>query len=179
MSPFRPRRPLALLLWALALALVLKGALPMLAAAAARVQGATVAEVCPVYGVRTVALAHGRSGGQRMQRATGHALPDAAHVAGLDGAPVSDSVRPIGASLGAPAGHGPPEQRSDAAGAHAAGHCSLGASPVLAGDVPGGAAVVVQDAVGTCAAATTAASPHGDAVARWAARLRHGPPARA
>ncbi len=40
----------------LALALLAKAALPMLAAAAAGVRGVAVAEVCTVYGVRAAAL---------------------------------------------------------------------------------------------------------------------------
>lgn len=41
--------------WVFALALLLKAAVPMLAATAAQVQGKALAEVCTVYGVATVA----------------------------------------------------------------------------------------------------------------------------
>lgn len=44
-------------LWAAVFALLLKGAVPMFAAAAAHLQGVPVAEVCPVYGV-SLASAH-------------------------------------------------------------------------------------------------------------------------
>jgi hypothetical protein len=44
------------MLWAFALALLLKGAMPMLASASAHAQGKAVAEVCTVYGVALVAL---------------------------------------------------------------------------------------------------------------------------
>lgn len=42
--------------WAFALALVLKAAVPLLASASAQLQGKALAEVCTVYGVTTVAL---------------------------------------------------------------------------------------------------------------------------
>jgi hypothetical protein len=42
--------------WAFALALLLKAAVPMLASASAQMQGKTLVEVCTVYGVATVAL---------------------------------------------------------------------------------------------------------------------------
>ncbi|MCM5679917.1 hypothetical protein M8A51_10270 [Schlegelella sp. S2-27] len=40
--------------WAVAASLLLKAAVPLLAAAAAQVQGRTLVEICTVYGVRTV-----------------------------------------------------------------------------------------------------------------------------
>ena len=42
--------------WAFALALLLKAAVPMLASMSAQMQGKTLVEVCTVYGVATVAL---------------------------------------------------------------------------------------------------------------------------
>ncbi|KQU78529.1 MULTISPECIES: DUF2946 family protein [unclassified Rhizobacter] len=42
--------------WAFALALLLKAAVPMLASVSAQLQGKTLVEVCTVYGVATVAL---------------------------------------------------------------------------------------------------------------------------
>jgi hypothetical protein len=42
--------------WAFALALLLKAAVPLLAAGSAHAQGKALAEVCTVYGVATVAL---------------------------------------------------------------------------------------------------------------------------
>lgn len=42
--------------WAFALALLLKAAVPLLASASAHLQGKALAEVCTVYGVATVAL---------------------------------------------------------------------------------------------------------------------------
>ena len=51
------RRPS--LLWLLALIVLLKAAVPLLAAASARERGVSLTEVCSVYGVRTVALEQG------------------------------------------------------------------------------------------------------------------------
>jgi hypothetical protein len=42
--------------WAFALALLLKAAVPMLASVSAQMQGKTLVEVCTVYGVATVVL---------------------------------------------------------------------------------------------------------------------------
>jgi hypothetical protein len=42
--------------WAFALVLLLKAAVPLLASASAELQGKALAEVCTVYGVTTVAL---------------------------------------------------------------------------------------------------------------------------
>lgn len=42
--------------WAVALVLLLKAAVPLLATASAHAQGKTLVEVCTVYGVATVAL---------------------------------------------------------------------------------------------------------------------------
>jgi hypothetical protein len=51
------RRHAALLLWLVLALTVFKAATPLLAAWSAQRQGLAVAEVCSVYGVRTVALA--------------------------------------------------------------------------------------------------------------------------
>jgi len=60
-------------LWAFAVALLLKAAMPLLATASAHAQGKTLVEVCTVYGVALVPLA-----GQGEAPATGH---DAQHGA--------------------------------------------------------------------------------------------------
>lgn len=49
-------------IWLLALALLLKAGVPMLASLAADLQGKTLFEVCTVYGVRTVAVDSGGKG---------------------------------------------------------------------------------------------------------------------
>ena len=54
-------------LWAFAVALLLKAAMPLLATASAHAQGKTLVEVCTVYGVALVPLA-----GQGEEPATGH-----------------------------------------------------------------------------------------------------------
>jgi hypothetical protein len=60
-------------LWAFAVALLLRAAMPLLATASAHAQGKTMVEVCTVYGVALVPLA-----GQGEAPATGH---DARHGA--------------------------------------------------------------------------------------------------
>ncbi|HEY0956364.1 MAG TPA: hypothetical protein VGE36_16515 [Roseateles sp.] len=49
-----PRTARALWAWALVLAVLLKAAVPGLAAAAAQLRGVALADVCSVYGVRTL-----------------------------------------------------------------------------------------------------------------------------
>jgi hypothetical protein len=50
-----PRRSARSWVWWLALALVVQGAVPLLAALAARSQGVALAEICSVYGMRLAA----------------------------------------------------------------------------------------------------------------------------
>jgi hypothetical protein len=65
-------------LWLFALALLLKAAVPMLASAAAEMQGKTLVEVCTVYGIKTVAV----DGGHADEPApAGHAGHGAEHCA--------------------------------------------------------------------------------------------------
>jgi hypothetical protein len=99
--------------WAFALALLLKAAVPLLAAGSARAQGKALAEVCTVYGVATVAL-----DGAGSAPAPDHAAPHAGDHCALSGLvsfgtpagqpallPAPDS---IGSVLPAPAGiHAP------------------------------------------------------------------------
>ena len=127
------RRPSPWPFWALAFALLLKAALPLLAAASAGVQQRPLAEVCSVYGVATVAGT--QNGGDD---APGHGEAPAAHHA--DACPLL-----VLAAFGAAPGAVPTAAPAPAA--------------------PGGALT---------AAAATAHPP--DAAARWATRLKHGPP---
>jgi hypothetical protein len=96
-------------LWCLAVLLVLKAAVPLLAAAAAVRQGVPLAQVCTVYGVRTVpvaATAH-----------AGHALPDApgdhqaSHGTGEHCALVSLAAGPLPDAVPAVQAHAPPQAR--------------------------------------------------------------------
>jgi hypothetical protein len=57
MAVMNNRQPLSRwAIWAFALVLLLKAAVPLLASASAELQGKALAEVCTVYGVATVAL---------------------------------------------------------------------------------------------------------------------------
>lgn len=68
------RRLPARSLWVLVAALVLQAAVPLLAALSARAQGIVTAEVCSIYGVRTVTLdASGQpDGGPAQQESRAH-----------------------------------------------------------------------------------------------------------
>lgn len=96
----------------LALMLLLKAALPLLAAGAARAQGKTLVEVCTVYGVKTVVLdAAGEVLGHTADGGGSHtdtALPSGEHCAlahvVAQGAP---GLSPAAQALPAPA-EGPP-----------------------------------------------------------------------
>lgn len=66
-------------LWVFALALLLKAAVPLLATAAAQVQGKTLVEVCTVYGIKTVAL--DASEAAEHQAPAEHAAHSAEHCA--------------------------------------------------------------------------------------------------
>ena len=118
--------------WALAFALLLKAALPLLAAASAGVQQRPLAEVCSVYGVAIAAATTQPSDG-----APGHGESPAAHHA--DACPLL-ALAAFGAAPGAVPTAAP--------------------VPAALGGVP--------------AAAATSHPP--DAAARWATRLKHGPP---
>ena len=128
------RRPSPWIFRALAFALLLKAALPLLAAASAGAQQRPLAEVCSVYGVATIAMA-----------------------------------QPGGA-----AGHG------EAPAAHHADACPLLALASL-GAVPGAMPAVAPDSADLDVAPAGGATPppRFDAAARWAVRVKHGPPAAA
>jgi cobalamin synthase len=93
--------------YAFALALLLKAAVPMLAAASAQWQGKTLAEVCTVYGVATIAL-DGADPPQGHDGAASHAgnhcalsgvaavaMPDAAATAALHAPIAPTAARPV------------------------------------------------------------------------------------
>lgn len=95
-------------LWCLAVLLVLKAALPLLAAAAADRQGVTLAQVCTVYGVRTAAALPAALPGEHAPGdPQGDTLPShgsAEHcaLASLAGGPLPDAVPAVLA-------HAPPQ----------------------------------------------------------------------
>jgi hypothetical protein len=147
-----------LTLWAFAAALVLKSAVPMLAAAAAGLQGKAVAEICDVYGVATMVLAARAADAMTMAPAV---MP---HHHGHERMTASAQPR----SDAPPPGH-------HAVG-HASDHCALtGMVAIATGDAPAVAALPAPGAPGQPVPPRAAAA--FDAVARWAALLEHGPPA--
>jgi hypothetical protein len=68
-------------IWAFAVALLLKAAVPLLASVSAHVQGKALVEVCTVYGVATVAL-DGQGSRPAPEHTAGHA-GDHCALAGL------------------------------------------------------------------------------------------------
>ncbi len=104
---FRLRAARHAWLWCLAVLLVLKAAVPLLAAAAAVRQGVPLAQVCTVYGVRTAPVADTAH--------AGHALPDspadhhASHGAGEHCALVSLAAGPLPGGVPAVHAHAPPQ----------------------------------------------------------------------
>ncbi|WP_029001802.1 hypothetical protein [Azohydromonas australica] len=153
MSPPRQARGLARWVVQFAiLALLLKAAVPLLASAAARLQGVAVGEVCELYGVPPAQL-------------TLQSLP-AAH----DDAHAAHAAH---AKAAEPASHG---KGSEAA--HRSDHCALAALAALAPQSLEAATLLAflpweSRAHGHAPAATA----FRDASAAWAARLKHGPPA--
>ena len=130
-------------LWVAVCALLLKAAVPMLASAAAGVQGRAVAEICTVYGVAQPAAQDPHAGD--------------AHAHHLQ--------------------HDPHEHDSHKLASHSGDHCALTALAALAmPDAPVGALPPPGRVIATVVSTRhEPAAP--DDCARWAARLKHGPPA--
>ena len=155
--------------WLLVAALLLKSAVPMLASAAAGLQGRAAAEVCDVYGVDTSMLgtralatvaahahhadhAHAADHGEH----AGHA-----HHAEANASPASADPAPA---------HGPASRV-----AHGGDHCALSALAFApASDAPAVAARLAKVAPLPGGGATAALVV--DPSARWAAQLQHAPP---
>ena len=163
-------------------ALLLKSAVPMLASAAAGLQGRATAEVCDVYGVDMSKLA-ARSLVTVSEHA--HHAPPAHHADHADHAAQMDHAGHAGqthhahhaeadaspASADHAPAHGPASRV-----AHGGDHCALSALAfALASDAP---AVAARPAtVATMPAAGATDAPVVDPAARWAAQLQHAPPA--
>jgi len=146
--------------WAVVCLLVLKAAVPMLAAGAAQARGIGVAEVCPIYGVALPFAsqrhdAHGDAGHAGVHAGAGEEHPGIGE-------------EPLG--LGDHGPHGHAAQPGD--------HCALAGLASLAATGAALPAVTPAGAAPPGSAASAGVSFH-DACAAWAARLRHGPPARA
>lgn len=143
--------------WAclIAVTLVFKSFVPLLAAASAQMQGKSVAEVCSIYGVAlpsTQAHVHG---------AAAHAMH---HMAGMEMPAVADQ---------APADHDPADHA-----AHAQDHCALtglAACAVFAATTLWALADWV-DAQGPLAVTFDGVKPPRDASARWLTLRLHAPP---
>jgi hypothetical protein len=178
--------------WVFVAALLLKGAVPMLASAAAALQGKPLAEVCALYGIDTsklraparVAAAVG-SDGSDVPAARGVAHDDSRHNAhppyahdahdahdprAAHDAPDASAPHHAHAAPGEPAHDGPARL------AHGSDHCALTA---LAFAVAAGLVTVAPTPPAVASLPTRRASVSSavDPVARWAAQLRHGPPA--
>jgi hypothetical protein len=159
-------------LWAAVFSLLLKAAVPLLAATAADLRGVPVASVCANYGVAMPA----RSGGGHAAHAGhgGHAehVAQAAHQAQTE--PRAALHADAGAA-GSAAHDGDPSHAEDT---HGAGHCALSALAALAVSDPAPTvAPRVRDAEADHA--PTRAVAFHDASAAWIAGLKHGPPAAA
>jgi hypothetical protein len=135
-------------------ALLLKAAVPMLASAAAGLQGKSVAQICTVYGVATVAAQRSIEAQQAAHAAhAGHV--DHASLAGYDGGT---------------------DHSHHSAAAHGGDHCALAGLVALAAEddaapfvlPPVHRAPVPARASSVCAAT--------DSCALWVARLKQGPP---
>jgi len=144
---FRPTRSSRFALWVAAGLLLLKSAVPMLAAAAAQMRGVSVAEVCTVYGVALPGVSQGTSHGEHAHHAHHHA----------------DAPQPED--------HG-----SHSAAAHSGDHCALTALAALGVSAAGAWTAMPVRAATLTAAAPSACRIGRDACAAWAAQLEHGPP---
>lgn len=146
-----PRARLQRLAWtfALAAAVLLKAAVPFLAAGAAAAQGLPVAEICSVYGVRTAAIALASDHGEQHDH---HAV-----AAQADG----PAPGPHDAPGGVP-GHGE--------------HCALGALSAYAPAPPPAVAATAPAPMAARLAARPGADAARDATARWSALRKQGPP---
>lgn len=146
----RSRRPLHWTVFAAVFALLLETAVPMFASAAARAQGKSVADICAVYGVATVAL----------QAADGDHDEHEGHADHADHADHSGHDSDPGSHPGA---------------SHGSDHCALMALAALAPHDMGPGVLPT----GTRRADSprfASFDPIPDASAAWAARLWHGPP---
>ncbi|MEO7336348.1 MAG: hypothetical protein ABIV63_07195 [Caldimonas sp.] len=191
------RRSARLTQWTLhvaVFALMLKAAVPLLASAAAQLQGKATADVCDVYGValpgRTTTRAHGTNATAGRGEAPANATATAA-AAGLDANDPHAAHRhmahqPGHAEPGALLAHAPPDAQpdpptrpgdhpTDSHGLHHGDHCALTGLAALA--PPHALAPPVDDVPPAFEPlAPTPPEPPRDAVARWASLLDHGPP---
>jgi hypothetical protein len=183
-----------------AMALVLKAAVPLLAATAASLQGVPVARICPIYGVdlpqTAPVAAHGAEltqagdAASQASAAADEAAFEAAYAAMVAPGPGSAApdaqaaseaaARPLAASTSeAETGASGPAHEHGEHGGHAIhehDHCALCAlasiAPPAAVDAPSAPDAPSRQA--DAALPRLAVLP--DACALWVARLKHGPP---
>lgn len=161
------KRPFVL--WLLALLVLLKAAVPLLASAAATVRGVALIEVCSVYGVHTQPL----DALAPMQHAHHHE-PTAVDAEAMDHQAMGhDMAQHAGHGMGdAPAnGHSPAvalEHREHCALSPLLGH-AIAAAPVLA-------PVLLHAPAQTASPAATAPIALHDAGRAWLAQRSHAPP---
>ncbi len=159
-----------LALWAIAWAMVLKAAVPLLASVAASQQGRSVAEVCEVYGVKLAQAAHtdhlvhmGHAGhGEQQEHVGATAAP------GVDHAPL-DQIVTASPDEGDPSAHG-----GSHGAAHSGDHCALTALVAFASQPI--ASQLPATAESHAGLVLPAPAPVRDAAADWVAGLKHGPP---
>jgi hypothetical protein len=166
--PRRFRLASRLTLWAFAAALVLKSAVPLLAAAAAGLQGKEVADICAIYGVR-LASASGHAD---------HAAAAAPAMSHMDHVGHMGHVGQI-AGMDVPATGGDHDSHHEPAdpAAHAQDHCALTALGTIAVDAPtawAGIDRLDRDSVPTAGRAVETRAQ--DASARWLTLRLHAPP---
>jgi hypothetical protein len=138
--------------WLFVAALLLKSAVPMLASAAAGLQGKATAEVCDVYGVD-----------MSSRDAHAHHADHAGHAHHVHGDAMAADSAP------APSPHGPTSRVGHG------DHCALSALAfAIAAETSAPAAPLAEPLLALSGHGHSAAPV--DAAARWAAQLRHGPP---
>ncbi|HSC65730.1 MAG TPA: hypothetical protein VLD35_18975 [Caldimonas sp.] len=153
--------------WVFVAALLLKGAVPMLASAAAALQGRATAEVCDVYGVDTSGL------GARLP-ATATDFPVHAHHHG--DAQHAGHAHHADGEGSTPASQQPPAHGPASRVAHGGDHCALSALAFALGAEPPSVAALPAE-VRALQASIAPTLPPVDRSARWAAQLLHAPPA--
>jgi hypothetical protein len=143
------RAPSRFVTWLAAFIVLMKSAVPALAASVAHWRGISVAEVCAVYGVALPAAP-----------ATGHPRHGYLHAHGDD-----DEAKP--------GSHGSPDHDATV---HGGNHCALAPSAAL--PAHGEAAALPGVAPGSAPSGSHAAwTCWFDPFKAWAARLEHAPPA--
>jgi len=181
--------------WLFVAALLLKSAVPMLASAAAGLQGRALADVCDVYGVDTSTLGAGApatgaeparaalagsthriDGAHEGHGALEHAALDVHDAHQAHDAHESHHAHHAGAGAATASGHGAPAHGPASRVAHGADHCALSALAfALASDAP--ALAVRAGTVAPMPATGATGASLVDPAARWAAQLQHAPPA--